>query len=368
MSIATIELSQEQQVAVDRLVKLSKPVQTLGGYAGTGKTTVIKELKRRLPGFAVCAYTGKATSVLQSKGILDARTIHSLIYVAVEEEYYEEDDEFKENKKVRVYFVPKSKEAVLEECNGFLIDEASMIGSAIHTNVLSYGLPVIYVGDHGQLPPVADGNPKLMENPDIRLETLHRNAGEIAEFAQHLRQGYHTDFWESSDKVEISHNLTGTSQYLEELLKVDQVIVAYNRTRVELNKRLREALGYPSDSLVVGDRLMCLKNCKELGLFNGMQITVLEIRGRSFIFQTNGAEVRVDYDPRALNCENHQELLRNRLWGLPFDYCYAVTCHKAQGSEWDNVAVIEQRCSAWDHRRWAYTAASRAKEYLLWIC
>jgi hypothetical protein len=79
-------LTDEQEHAIDRLLDFSKGVQTLGGYAGTGKTTVIRTLKTYLPEFAVCAYTGKAANVLRMKGV-SASTIHSLIYHPVEREW-----------------------------------------------------------------------------------------------------------------------------------------------------------------------------------------------------------------------------------------------------------------------------------------
>ena len=82
----TPELSAEQQEAVEQLLSFPNTIQTLGGYAGTGKSTVVKQLKQQLPNFAVCAFTGKAAHVLRRKGVA-AKTIHSLIYTPKDEEY-----------------------------------------------------------------------------------------------------------------------------------------------------------------------------------------------------------------------------------------------------------------------------------------
>src|SRR3954447_26441989 len=86
---ARVSLSDEQRAAVDRLLSFPSPVQTLGGYAGTGKTTVIRTLNEELPLFAVCAYTGKAANVLRRKGVA-ASTIHSLIFKARDELWRDE--------------------------------------------------------------------------------------------------------------------------------------------------------------------------------------------------------------------------------------------------------------------------------------
>ena len=72
-------LSDEQKFVSRELLKFHKPIQTLGGYAGTGKSTVISHLIDILPNWKVCAFTGKAANVLRKKGV-PATTIHSLIY------------------------------------------------------------------------------------------------------------------------------------------------------------------------------------------------------------------------------------------------------------------------------------------------
>jgi hypothetical protein len=71
-------LTAEQATAVNGILGGlgSEQVQTLGGYAGTGKTTCLKALAAALPEFAVCAFTGKAAAVIRKRGA-DASTIHS---------------------------------------------------------------------------------------------------------------------------------------------------------------------------------------------------------------------------------------------------------------------------------------------------
>lgn len=342
-----IILEPEQREAVEQLVPCHQQVQTLGGYAGTGKTTVINTLVRRLPGFAVCAFTGKATQVLRRKGV-QASTIHSLIYHAVPQEDGGVSFEL-------------LMDAPFE---GVIVDEGSMVPEALHNDLLSFGVPIIYVGDHGQLPPVGASSFNMMANPDVRLEKIHRNAGEIAAFANHLRQGGDARQWASTMRGQVKV-IESTDLEHVDIGSSDQMICAYNRTRVQMNEVVRAHLGYPVEP-VVGDRIMCLQNDKRQGIFNGMQGKIISIRpDRSVLcFQAEQLEANVRYAPEAFGSEKAPPWRRGI---IPFDYAYCVTCHKAQGDEWDRVIVIEQRCTAWEHARWAYTAASRAKDDLIWV-
>jgi ATP-dependent exoDNAse (exonuclease V) alpha subunit len=348
-----IVLTAEQRSAVAHLLDFPEEVQTLGGYAGTGKTTVITELHRRLPYFPVCAFTGKAASVLRRKGV-EASTIHSLIFKAVEIVSYDK----KGKRRVHVEYVQKPSHEVLGR--GFIVDEASMVGRDLHDALTAYGRPVIFVGDHGQLEPVQSEDFNLMAAPHVTLETVHRNAGEIARFAEFLREGSAPTDWNG-------HPGAAGEVLFVEIQKVeglpDQNICAFNRTRVDLNRCLREALGYPEDRPVIGDRVMCLQNDHQLGVYNGMQGVVKAVAGDELVFSA-GADYRVRFVPEQFNCESRPaERHRDR---LPFDYAYTVTCHKAQGDEWDEVLVVEQPGGRWDRCRWNYTAASRARRRLLW--
>lgn len=350
-----VSLSVEQMAATEWLLDNQEPgkILTLGGYAGTGKTTVLSFLSQKLPRYAVCAFTGKAADVARRKGMASA-TIHSTIYQA-------------KQKHGQVVFALKSRHEL--GADGFLIDEASMVGREILDDVLSFGLPIIAIGDHGQLPPVGE-DAGLMQNPDVRLETIHRNAGPIARFAEHMRKGGRAQEWSTEPGVGVIPKSQATD---ERLLKADQTICAFNRTRVGLNKTSRRLLGrdvrmnFPT----VGDRIMCMRNDRQTGVFNGQQGEVLEIEGDgTLLFKpTYGKEVAVHFHPHGWNSEKTPKSEgRNRPgFQIPFDFCYAITAHKSQGDEWGKVIVYEERCDKlWDHARWAYTAASRAKEALVW--
>jgi len=337
-------LSAEQLRIADALVRdvrRGKSIQTLGGYAGTGKTTTIRELRARLPGMAVCAFTGKAATMLRRKGI-PASTIHATIYTPTGPATF------------------RRRAKLPAATRGFIIDEASMVGETIYKDLLSFDRPVVFVGDHGQLEPVERGF-NLMAAPDYTLEHVWRHAGEIPRFAEWLRLGRPARaFRPESDAVRLitKRELTGEMETAS-----DQIICGYNRTRDRLNASVRESLGH-SGTLVPGDRVMFLRNARQAGIFNGLQGTVVRVvSGRD--------QLRLDLDTydgvRRGIAACHDPAGTFRRGVHAFDYAYAITCHKAQGDEWPRVLVIEERCQYWDHRRWTYTAASRTREQLTWV-
>ena len=359
MAYAPVKLSDEQNRVVDQILSSNKTERILGGYAGTGKTTVIRELNERLGGtYAICALAGKAANVLRRKG-LHASTIHSLIYTL------EEDD------KGNTVFRRKGRHELIY--NGIIVDEYSMVNDELTDDLLSFKLPLIEVGDHGQLEPIGEGLKNKMSTPDWRLETIHRNAGEIAYFCEHLRLGRPAlDFKNHPHYTGQGVVFLTKDQIKEHLVDTDQIICAYNKTRVSINTWIRHQVGNPPEHPVPGDRVICLKSKKDMGIFNGLQGEVLQWRYPNTIqFSRDDGQPNqwIQYDPDQFNNEKGGNSLYDRSKrGLQkFDYAYCITTHKAQGDEWDSVMVIEQKCDLWDHKRWTYTAASRAREKLYWV-
>lgn len=352
-----MQLTDEQKNVVRGILKEldSSQVITMGGLAGTGKSTISKTLLQALAAknmrFCAAAYTGKATNVLRKKGIA-ANTIHSCIYTPTIDLTTEE-----------TIWIKKTRREIKEQMDGFLIDEASMVSKEIHDDLVSYGLPIIYVGDHGQLEPIGSKF-NLMQNPMFRLETVHRNAGEIAHFAQHLRNGNPARAFHGTDNVQI----VGESDVKDRhLASVDQVIVAFNKTRVKVNNIVRKFKKIDMTFIAKGEKIICLRNSRQEGLFNGMQGIVTNVRKKSkFDFVSDGIDfTNIKYDPDQFGQESYK--FNQDSQGNPFDYSYAITCHKAQGDQFGNIIVFEQECDKWDHVRWTYTAASRAVNGLIWI-
>jgi exodeoxyribonuclease-5 len=206
----------------------------------------------------------------------------------------------------------------------------------------------------------------VMADPMFKLETIHRHSGEIAHFAEHLRKGKAPrKFHGGGERV----RLVDPGDLADDLLAgVDQVICAFNRTRVAMNRRVRRLLGRRAP-LEKGDRIICLRNDRRAELFNGMQGVVAKVLAKrallSFVADDGAAYQDVRYDPAAFNQEKPAFEFGPGT-PHPFDYGYCVTCHKGQGSEWKEILVLEERCDRWDPARWAYTAATRAKKRLIW--
>lgn len=355
-----MSLSEEQSFVVNSLFSKIKTEKVLkiGGFAGTGKSTIVKHITETLDDWAVCAYTGKAANILRKKGIEDASTIHSLIYVPK----VDGSGNIVLDKNGTPIFILNPN----LDCAGIIIDEASMVNQEIYEDLLSFSIPLIFVGDHGQLPPIGT-DINLMAKPDFTLETIHRNAGEIAHFAEFIRKGYRPAAYAPRSKGAVTFMSKNTAE--KHYQEVDQIICGFNQTRVEINRHVRTAKGKTNDWPTVGEKVMCLRNDKTHGVFNGMQGTVdlLYTNPKNKMsFRSNDKNYEVLFDPTQFNKEKYS-FSGDRNDPIPFDFCEAITCHKAQGDEWENVMVIEQKCSLWDFRRWAYTAASRARNYLKWV-
>ena len=150
-------LTDEQNVAVENAansVIQREKLFRIGGYAGTGKTTVARSIVDRIGGALVCAFTGKATCRLQEKGLPEARTIHSTIY--------------NYNKVTKEFFLKPEIDG-----NYFLVDEGSMISLQLWEDLNSFNLPVVVLGDPGQLEPIGN-DPNLMHLPNVVLQKIHR--------------------------------------------------------------------------------------------------------------------------------------------------------------------------------------------------
>jgi exodeoxyribonuclease-5 len=354
----TLTFSRDQQKALDAVMdwRAGSPrgdnqYTILGGLAGSGKTTLIAYLSSVWPNTAVAALCGKAAHVLRFKGV-DATTIHSLIYLPFE------DDEGK---------IRFRRRRNLEGVETLIIDEASMIDNYLFSDLLSFKLPILFVGDHGQLEPIGP-NPGLMAHPNLRLEKIHRQAANspILKLATAFRKGKPVKYGKDSrGKLQV----LGKDDFDRMVSPDYQIIVGFNKTRHEVNARAREMLGHKT-LVAPGDKLICLRNNRNLGVFNGQQLTVREVAREA----QDTIELAVETDDggtivlpawRDQFGQNLIEDFRSHDVAL-FDYGYAITAHKAQGSEWDNVLVLEEIDSRWDARRWRYTVATRAKERLIY--
>jgi exodeoxyribonuclease-5 len=335
-----------------------RQVFRLFGYAGTGKTTLAKKLAEDADGqVAFAAFTGKAALVLRSKGCKDARTIHSTIYKTRDSET--EEPSFTLN-----------EDAVAARAGLIIIDECSMVDGDLGRDLLSFGKPVLVLGDPAQLPPIKGGGFFTDGEPDVMLTEVHRQAADnpIIWLSMQVREG-----------GRLSHGTYGESQIIGRgdvdaglVTKADQVLVGLNKTRRSYNKRLRELFGYADPFPEVGDKLVCLRNDKTKGLLNGGLWTVrtrAANRGRKLKFTAvpeedpNRKPIRLSILPEFFEGNEETLSMAQRRDSDAFDYGYALTVHKAQGSQWNHVVLFDESGAFPEYRaRWLYTGLTRAAE------
>jgi exodeoxyribonuclease-5 len=347
-----------------------RQVFRLFGFAGTGKTTLARHLAEGIDG-DVCfgAFTGKAAHVLRQKGCEDAGTIHSLIYrprSAKEEDDLDDDDDDSGPQ----FAIKRDSQA--STASLIVIDECSMVDEDLGKDLLSFGTPVLVLGDPAQLPPVKGGGFFTEAEPDVMLTEVHRQAQDnpIVRMSMTIRDGGQLDYGTFGESRVIHRRDIDKDQ----ILAADQVLVGTNKTRRLYNARIRELKDFSTPMPAVGDKLVCLRNDKTKGLLNGGLWTVKRLRtprGNTLRFDVvsedelsrNAVKVKVLPAMFEDGAESIPYAIRRK--ADEFDYGYALTVHKAQGSQWDNVVLFDESWAFREHKsRWLYTAVTRAAEQI----
>jgi len=453
------DLSEEQLDAFVRTLEWVEanrhgaPTMTFGGYAGTGKTTVLGVLAREIGivPLAFVAFTGKASSVLRRKlreaGIATTDktlkhnerdeftmrggkpfcgTLHSLIYAPVElcrctvcgmegvdtsgtcPQFDANSEPCKGVFEATGRVVGWAKRDKLDrEYQLIVIDEASMVSDDMLEDLRTYSIPILAVGDHGQLPPV-NGIGTLMRDPDVRLEHIHRQAegNPIIKLSKIVRETGRLDTKLADGEHIIFDRLSKLPEYIEKRYKgVDPsklfdlgMICWTNDRRVNLNLAARKARGFEGAPRK-DDQVICLRNQHSARVFNGMRALIKNDIFRKLPPKDATQEeidagdwappwqVFADLDfvedsvqgtfsmcvnqfNRKYTFKDYDELLECRIrvarWeeaGGLFDFGYALTCHKAQGSQFNDLLLIVDgpgRMGFDEYKRWLYTAVTRA--------
>jgi exodeoxyribonuclease V len=332
----------------------------LFGYAGTGKTTLAKHIAEGVDGKVLfAAFTGKAACVMRSKGCHSASTIHSLIYKA--RESGEETPSFD-----LWHEAPASKAKLI------IIDECSMVDAELARDLMSFNVPLLVLGDPAQLPPIQGGGFFTDAKPDAMLTEVHRQAQDdpIVRLSMEIRAGN-----------SLAQGQYGETQVVrraeldpKRVLAADQVLVGRNVTRRAYNARLRERRGFAEALPMAGDKLVCLRNNRRKGLFNGGLWVVKEkpkARRQIIRMHLNPDEdlghrmVKVSVRPECFTGEIDQFEWPQRKPYDEFDFGYVLTVHKAQGSQWDDVVLFDESFAFQESReRWLYTGVTRAAKKL----
>lgn len=345
-----VELTEEQQELSDQIDRfIADPfagdVFHYEGLAGTGKSIVLAHTARTNDDCSLVALSGKAASLLRKKSGLSASTIHSAIYKLIKSR------DLENGKRVMEWSRVHSD----GHLNGitFLLDEKSMISRDIAMDILATGARIVAAGDPGQLPPVKGA--QYFTNPNFTLKKVHRQALEspIIRQAYRVREGlpYVTD----GEDFRVVTNLPR-----DELAAADMVLVWKNETRKEMTRIIRRIRGLAGQCPQAGEPVMCLKNCPEYGVYNGASYTLLQPfePGQNLIkIEMDGEELSIPW----VSFEGMTSAVpvgQQENTNFTFGYCYTV--HKAQGSEADNIVLIDEYAMQEHRIAWVYTALTRA--------
>jgi len=365
------DLSIDQRKALKDVLDLihsgDRQLVSLGGFAGSGKSTLVPIISQELGNTRNTAFatlTGKASNVLSRKlaaaGVHDAAhvgTIHSLLYKPVFDKKGHIVDWIRNSELVTYDGTP-----VLQ----LILDEASMVGSRIMEDLLSFGVPILAVGDPGQLPPVQDTS--VIEKTDVTLTKIHRQAegNPIIRLANAIRiEGDIPRGWEPSEEIRFTDREQGVFPIIGEgfsrLGLNFGIMVRTNQLRQNFNTNFRS---HPDPE--VGDIVICLKNAPPI--YNGMRGILEDLREEGLSWYR--ASIRFPDDGIIINSRISKAqfgmsatLQSTHTTGMLFDYGNSMTVHKAQGSAFDECVVIPDKFSRdteKEYAQWLYTAVTRA--------
>ena len=337
------------------------PVFHLFGYAGSGKTTLAKYIveaikNERETQVRYACFTGKASLVLDSKGCSPASTIHRLIYKPVIEDG-------------KVVDFTLNNDSDLFNTDLLIIDEVSMVGERIGQDLLSFDIPILVLGDPGQLPPIEGAGFFNPDKPEVMLTEIHRQAEDnpIIRLATLARQGKPLPLGSHGS------SLVCTRAQLDQTpLDFDQTLCGLNKTRQGMNYRVRELMNLTSKVPQADEKLICLKNNYDTNYINGQMCRVRSVTELSSHLKFGLNDFDTDevlaetYTPRGLFTG---EEIAKQDWKYgdnkidQFTYGYVITCHKSQGSQWDRVLVFDQSDVFKEtSQNWLYTAITRAAQ------
>lgn len=389
--ILTPKQEEGLKIAVARY-KSHEPWTCISGYAGTGKSTLVQFIIAALniipEHVAYVTFTGKAASVLRHKGCPNAMTAHKLLYYS------------KRLPNGRFIFTPKK---VLDEGYSLIIvDEISMLPKDLWDLLLTHKIHVIALGDPFQIPPIDKKQDNhILDNPHIFLDEIMRQAqeSEIIRLTMDIRNFKAPNYF-IGEEIQVLHPnevVDGMYQW------ADQIICATNKKRQEINDYMRQAAGRGEEP-ESGDKIICCRNCWDIldisgdnalvngtigyiGEFNkGFQsypifgFPEVPVMYSQILTNEDGIFDNIIMDYQALkegkpfltNEQAYQIYRRQDLRNtepIEFNYGYAITGHRAQGSQWDKVLVFEERFpfDKTEHARWLYTCCTRASEKLVLV-
>lgn len=366
-TIATAGLKAGQSDAF-RLA-MQHAITVISGGAGTGKTFVVARLARAFQDagldIALCSPTGKAAKrieeSMQLQGLnLEAKTIHRLL---------EYDG--------REFHLERLTQDVV------IVDELSMVDVPLMAELLQRidfaTTRLILVGDHNQLPPVGPGNVlrDVIQHqlvPTVVLDEVVRQAGVLKSncsailSARIVPSAAGDPAWTVVDAFAEAPQI---QVYVRDLvldripkrLGLDPVDDVQIITPTHLgplgtkaiNQMMQRILhGEVERKFAVGDKVIQMVNDYELGVMNGTIGRVLEFEPGA------SGGYWIDFDGAKPQLVQSDQIHNVQL-------AYALTAHKAQGSEFPCVVVLCHRSHYFADRNWLYTAVTRAAKHCLLV-
>ena len=390
-------LTKKQEEGLNLCIKkylAGERLYVISGYAGTGKSTLIKFIIEALADYGIdpetdvcfATFTGKAAQVLLTKGNKNVRTLHKLLY-----EHFPKPDGT---------FFRKKRETI--EYKIVVVDEVSMAPRELMELLFKHNVFIIALGDPGQLPPISkDQDNGLLNNPDIFLDEIMRQSleSEIIKLSMQIRNNESISYFKGKDVIVLPKKELNTGM----LQWADQILVGTNATRIAINNQMRKLLGR-GEKPEEGDKVICLRNYWDIMATNGDPLVNGTIGYISSPYETYnhiprwmGGEVinvlnakftsdsfanfnRLQMDEKQIltgeRCLDYKKIFRlnsnmktAHLVPMEFTYAYAITTHKSQGSSWPNVLILEENFpfEKEEHIRWLYTACTRSEKKLVLV-
>lgn len=390
-----MELTRKQEeglrIAIDRY-NHNEPYTVIAGYAGTGKSTLINFIIAALEvnpedEVAYITFTGKASEVLREKGCPNAMTAHKLLYYS------------KQMPNGKFFYRPRP--SLGKDYKVIVVDEVSMLPKDMWDLLLTHGIYVIACGDPFQIPPINKNQDNgILNNPHIFLDKVMRQAKEsnIIRLSMDIREGKKINPFKGNDTQVFNKKDLCNGMYFW----ADQILVSTNKSRHDINSYIRDDLGRGFEP-EINDKVICLRNCWDtlsekqhdplingsIGVINNMHMESIDYIAEGKIINvpilvtdltTSTDEYKnLNIDYTALTTGEKfftpkQEYIirknkQNPELPIEFNFGYAITGHRAQGSQWNKVLVLEESFpfDKVEHARWLYTTVTRAAEKLTLI-
>lgn len=372
----------------------NEQVYQFSGPAGSGKTTVIKGLIEKigipLERIAIMTFIGQAAIVMRTKGLYNAKTIHSRLYHLVDKILVDSNGNVIMNttyNKPEVELIFEPDPHALDDVDYCIIDEGGTVPDYMRPTIESYGKPIIVAGDHNQLPPVKS-----------KPAFIYPGTGHIDYLDEIMRQGKDSEILYIADLVckgvPLNAGLYGNVLVIEEkdltddMIKASQIIICgKNKTRDKFNNHIRKDILHINNTLpMFGEKIICRKNnwnieVSGISLANGLIGQVIrppmvdDFNGKEFfidfkpdLLDTYFAHLNCDYKYFTANAEDRNFLKSDPYsQGEKFEYAYAITTHLSQGAEYNNGIYFQEYLNPSIQNNLNYTGITRFRDFAIYV-